>query len=156
MRGYIYEPRVDGHSLLRRRCAPMFRALVICSAFVVVACGSPSAGGPCNTSGVLCAASTTALECQLGKWVALPCRGPMGCQRMSNTVLCDMSLDLEGDKCASTAVGSGLCTQDMTATLECRNDPASGTNSLVKTNTCRTCIKQTNSSTGKEEIICQP
>jgi hypothetical protein len=43
--------------------------------------------------------------------------------------------NLEGDACASTAQGRGLCTADGMGTLECR----SGT--LVKTNTCRTCTE---------------
>src|SRR5262245_7485394 len=99
-------------------------------AFVLSACGSVSPGGPCNSSGFLCSDTTTALECQLGKWVALPCRGPMGCQRTGDTIKCDMSGDMEGDACASSAVGSGLCTADGKATLECRNNPMTGTNVL--------------------------
>ena len=120
------------------------------------ACGSPAPGGSCDTIGFLCHDQVNALECQLGKWVSLPCRGPSGCQRQGNTITCDMSANVEGDFCASSAVGSGLCTADGTGTLECRNDPASGTNSLKKTNTCRSCSVVRNMTTMKDEVVCQP
>ncbi|MBL8952354.1 MAG: hypothetical protein JNK82_16360 [Myxococcaceae bacterium] len=98
----------------------------------------------------------TALECQLGTWTALPCRGATGCQRTGNTITCDMSANQESDSCASSAVGSGLCTVDGKATLECRNDPATGKNSLKKTNTCMSCSIQRNMTTQKDEVVCQP
>jgi hypothetical protein len=107
--------------------------MVSLAALVFAACGSPSAGDKCSSNGFLCANAANALECKLGVWVALPCRGPGGCVKSGDTVKCDMSADQEGDKCASSAEGKGLCTTDMTATLECRD----GT--LVKTNPCRTC-----------------
>lgn len=122
----------------------------------LTACGSAAPGGACDTSGFLCNDQTTALECQLGKWVALPCRGPSGCQRDGNTIKCDMSGNQENDACASSAVGSGLCSTDGKATLECRNDPANGSNSLKKTNTCRSCAVMRNATTGKDEVTCQP
>jgi hypothetical protein len=127
--------------------------------FIVIAlaaCGSPQPGGPCDTAGFLCASSTSAMECQLQKWVALPCRGPSGCQRDGNTIKCDMSGDMEGDACASSAVGSGLCTSDGMATLECRNDPTTGTNTLKKTNTCRTCTVMRDTTTGADQVVCTP
>lgn len=132
------------------------RSFLIVAALSFAACGSASPGAPCDSSGFLCNDNVTALECQLGKWVALPCRGPTGCQRDGNTIKCDMSANLEGDACASSAVGSGLCTTDGKATLECRNDPNTGTNTLKKTNTCRTCTVMRNSTTGRDEVVCQP
>lgn len=126
--------------------------------FVVAftACGSAAPGGPCDTTGFLCHDNVTALECQLGKWVSLPCRGPNGCQREGAIIKCDMSGNMEGDACATSAVGSGLCSADMKATLECRNDPAAMTNTLKKTNTCRTCSVMRNATTMKDEVVCQP
>jgi hypothetical protein len=133
------------------------RSLLLVSALACLsACGSAAPGGSCDTTGFLCTDQVTALECQLGKWVALPCRGPSGCQRNGNTITCDMSANMEGDACASSAVGSGLCTSDGKATLECRNDPTTGTNSLKKTNTCRSCTVMRNMTSGKDEVVCQP
>jgi len=131
-------------------------SLLVTAAVALSACGSTAPGSPCNTAGFLCFDQVTAMECQLGTWVALPCRGPTGCQRAGNTITCDMSANQEDDACASSAVGSGLCTADMTATLECRNDPMTGKNTLKKTNTCRTCSIQRNMTTMKDEVVCQP
>jgi hypothetical protein len=127
-----------------------------CVAVALSACGSAAPGGPCDTTGFLCLDNVTAMECVLQKWVSLPCRGATGCQRDGNTIKCDMSGNMEGDACASSAVGSGLCTTDGKATLECRNDPSTGSNTLKKTNSCRSCVVQKNATTGKDEVICQP
>ena len=99
-------------------------------------------GDSCDQTGFLCENPTAALECRLGKWTLLPCRGPLGCQRTGDTIKCDMSGNAEGDACASTAEGKGLCTVDGKATLECRQG------SLVKTNTCTSC------SVSGEQVIC--
>jgi len=123
--------------------------------WVAIACGGgcsgldggvscSNAGGSCSGSGYLCGDSATALECTMSAWRPLPCRGPGGCARSGNTVTCDMNGSLEGDACASSAEGRGLCTVDGLGTLECR----SGT--LVKTNTCRMCREEMG------QIICTP
>ena len=124
-----------------RRLAPLF-----CSALLMLtACGSTSEGGACNTVGFLCADPTAALECKGGVWVKLPCRGAGGCKRETDTVRCDMTGNKEGDNCASTAQGRGLCTDDMKGTLECREGK------LVKTNTCgRSCTIM------GDQVICSP
>lgn len=132
------------------------RSFLLMFVVALAACGSAAPGGPCDTTGFLCHDNVTALECQLGKWVSLPCRGPNGCQREGNIIKCDMSGNMEGDACATSAVGSGLCTSDMKATLECRNDPTAMTNTLKKTNTCRTCTVTRNMTTMKDEVVCQP
>ena len=129
---------------------------LFCATVALSACGSAAPGGPCNTTGFLCSDNVTALECQLGVWVALPCRGPTGSQRDGSTITCDRRANTEGDTCATTAVGSGLCTADGKGTLECRNDPVAHTNTLVKTNSCRTCTVMRNTTTMKDEVICQP
>lgn len=113
--------------------------------FVTAAgCSSAKAGDKCDTSGFLCADATTALECKVGAWVSLPCKGSGGCKRTSDTVTCDMSGNVEGDACASSAEGKGLCSADGTATFECRDGK------LVKTNTCRSC------SIVGDNVVCQP
>jgi hypothetical protein len=119
--------------------------LVLASSLPMLACGSSAAeGGKCDTNGFLCADATAALECKSNLWVKLPCRGPTGCKREGDVVKCDMSLNEEGDNCASSAQGRGLCTPDMKGTLECREGK------LVKTNTCRSCTV-----TG-DQVVCSP
>lgn len=107
-------------------------------------CGQPKAGDRCDTTGFLCSSPTSALECRVGTWVTLPCRGTNGCKRQADVVSCDMTGNAEGDACASTAEAKGLCTTDGKGTLECRD----GT--LVKTNTCRTCT------VSGDTVVCQP
>ncbi len=118
--------------------------LVFATSFSMLACGSAGEGRKCNTNGFLCADPTAALECKGMIWVSLPCKGANGCKRVGDVVSCDMSANDEGDNCASSAQGRGLCTKDMKGTLECRDGK------LVKTNTCRSCAV-----TG-DQVICTP
>jgi len=119
-------------------------ALVAALTVFTTACGSPVAGETCNVTGFLCESAASALECRVGKWTSLPCKGTNGCKREGDIVKCDMTGNAEGDACASSAEGKGLCTSDGQGTLECRDGK------LVKTNTCRTC-----SVTG-DVVTCQP
>ncbi len=126
---------------------PHMRYLLIVSCLTslfAVGCGTPKAGDTCNVTGFLCENSTAALECKVGKWVSLPCKGPNGCQRDGDRVKCDMTGNVEGDNCASTAERKGLCTSDGKATLECIDGV------LKKTNVCRTCM------VSGETVVCQP
>ena len=50
----------------------------------------------------------------------------------------------EGDRCASSAEGKGLCTSDGKGTLECRSGI------LVKTNPCTSCGVM------NDQVICTP
>jgi hypothetical protein len=109
-----------------------------------VGCGTPTAGSSCNVTGFLCASGTAALECKVGKWVALPCKGTNGCKREGEVVKCDMTGNVVGDACASSAERKGLCTADGKATLECIDG------SLKQTNMCRTCM------VSGETVVCQP
>ncbi|MBX5484731.1 MAG: hypothetical protein IRZ16_23150 [Myxococcaceae bacterium] len=93
---------------------------------------------------MLCNNATSALECRLGTWRELPCRGPGGCTVTNNKITCDMSLNLEGDACAASTEGQGICATTGDAALTCR----SGT--LVKTNSCSSCT------TSGDQVICQP
>ncbi len=114
-------------------------------AFVVLsACASPRAGEDCNQAGFLCESQASALECKLGTWESLPCKGPNGCLRDDDTIKCDMTGNVEGDNCASSAAGKGLCTADNKGTLECRDGK------LVKTNECRSCRID------GETVVCEP
>lgn len=116
--------------------------LVLLSSVFVFACGGNAPGDDCDTTGFLCHDENSALECRLGKWRELPCRGPNGCKVSSDKVNCDMSANVEGDACAASTEGEGLCAPGGTATLECRQ----GT--LVKTNDCTSC------SASGEQVVC--
>ncbi|MFT3709296.1 MAG: hypothetical protein QM817_16780 [Archangium sp.] len=119
-------------------------ALFAAFASFLTACGSPMAGTTCNTTGFLCESAASALECRVGTWTSLPCKGPNGCKREGDVVKCDMTGNAENDNCASSAEGKGLCTSDGQGTLECRDGK------LVKTNTCRTCM------VSGDLVTCQP
>lgn len=118
--------------------------LVLAASMCLTACGGAKEGGTCSTNGFLCADTTAALECKGGLWVKLPCKGSGGCKREADVVKCDMSGNVAGDACASTAQGRGLCTSDMKGTLECRDGV------LVKTNDCRSCT------VNGDQVICSP
>ncbi len=125
---------------MRLRLVPGLAAVLL----VLSACGTPKAGDDCETTGFLCESQASALECRVGTWVSLACKGGGGCSRDGDTVKCDMTGNVEGDKCASSAEGKGLCTSDGLGTLECRQ----GT--LLKTNDCRSC------SVEGDSVICTP
>lgn len=125
--------------------------LAVLSAVSIVSlgCGTPQAGDTCNQTGFLCESTHSALECRGGKWVSLPCKGDNGCVHEADTVKCDMTGDAEGDACATSAAGKGLCTFNGDGTLECR-DQGGGNYQLVKTNDCRTC------SVSGDMVVCTP
>jgi hypothetical protein len=124
--------------------------LSLWSSLVLPACGGAKAGDKCTAAGYLCADATTALECKLGAYVALPCRGSAGCKAIGNLIRCDMSGNAAGDACASSSAGKGLCTSDQQHTLECREDPATSQLHLVQTKDCQTCT------VNGDLVVCQP
>jgi hypothetical protein len=96
------------------------------------ACGV-QAGDSCKRSAYTCSSEKEALECRDGVWRALPCRGAAGCSQSGDSINCDMNGNVEGDTCAASAEGRGLCTADGLAVLECRMGH------LVQVKTCRMC-----------------
>lgn len=119
-------------------------ALVASLSIFSFSCGTPAAGESCTSTGFLCESAASALECKVGKWTSLPCKGTNGCKREGEVVKCDMTGNAENDACASSAEGKGLCTSDNLGTLECRDGK------LVKTNTCRSCT------VNGDTVTCQP
>jgi hypothetical protein len=117
--------------------------LPLLGSLVLSACGV-KAGDSCEGGGYTCSSETEALECRDKEWRALPCKGPSGCTEDDQTVSCDLRGNVEGDTCAASAEGRGLCTADGKAVLECRM----GT--LVQVKTCGTCTMDT------ARVICQP
>ena len=116
--------------------------LLLSASALLLACGGKAPGDSCDTSGYLCYDKDSALECRLGKWRELPCRGTGGCAEQSGKVTCDMVGNKEGDFCGASAEGYGLCSPDGAATLECRQGL------LVQTNTCKSC------SVSGDQVIC--
>lgn len=119
-------------------------ALVISVAGLVTACSGPQAGESCDVNGFLCQDEKTALECRVGKWQALPCRGPTGCSTEGDIVNCDLTGALLNDACASSAEGRGVCTNDGKGTLECQQGK------FVQTNTCTSCA------VSGDQVTCTP
>ncbi len=120
-------------------------------ATLLSACGGPKAGTNCDKLGYLCADKDTALECRqtsatygTKEWVELPCKGPDGCRATGSEVSCDVSGSVEGDACATSMEGKGLCAADGKKAYVCR----SGT--FVVASVCQTCSVQSG------EVICQP
>jgi len=118
-----------------------FALLPLFGSLVLAACGGPAPGDSCSTNGFLCATENSAMECRLGTWRELPCRGPQGCRVEGDTVSCDMSLNREGDACAATTEGAGICESSGFAALQCRQ----GT--LIRT-PCTTCT------VSGEQVLC--
>jgi hypothetical protein len=116
---------------------PLFGSLLL------PACG-PTAGEDCQGGGYVCTSDKEALECRDGQWRALPCKGPLGCSEDDGTIRCDLSGSVEGDPCALSAEGRGLCTADAKAVLECRMG------SLVQVRECSVCAMDST------RVICQP
>jgi hypothetical protein len=106
-------------------------------------CGGPDVGESCESSGYLCLDETQAMECRQGVWRLLPCRGGLGCTESKGTIRCDTSANIEGDNCALSAEGRGLCRADGLAVLECRMGV------LVETQSCTACAQS------GSEIVCQ-
>jgi hypothetical protein len=98
-----------------------------------VACGGAVPGDPCNTGGYLCDNGNAALECRDGRWRSLPCRGPGGCKETSDSIDCDMTLNLVDDPCAESSEGFSICASSGSAVLECR------TGRFQQTRACSSC-----------------
>lgn len=105
---------------------------LLLGSLVLSACGV-KAGDKCEGGGYLCSHEKEALECRDKTWRTLPCKGPSGCTEAAGSIQCDMTGSVEGDACAASAEGRGLCTTDGKAVLECRM----GTLVLIKQ--CRVC-----------------
>ena len=92
---------------------------VIVVLIVAVACGSSHrVGDSCGmmTESGGCEDAHTRLVCENGHYIAEPCRGPAGCREEEqpsqgalsfNRVLCDVSENRDGDRCARSISSSG-------------------------------------------------
>jgi hypothetical protein len=121
----------------------LFAAVSVVGSLLLAACGQ-SAGDNCEGAGFVCQEEALALECRGGVWREIPCRGPLGCRETDDAVRCDVSGNRDGDACASSAEGRGLCRSDKKAVLECRQGV------LEETATCSDCTEENN------EVVCAP
>lgn len=84
--------------------------------------GKPVAGGKCTVVGkYVCSDPSSALLCQGGTFVNLPCRGPKGCTGRGSSSECDDDLASEGDACLSTLNESYACSVDHKKELVCKD-----------------------------------
>jgi hypothetical protein len=101
-----------------------FAAALFC--VVVVAalgdCKRLAPGGSCTSNGkIQCADAVSGLLCQKNVIVALPCRGPHGCQGQGATSTCDDDLAIEGDACQQTLNENYSCSTDHSKELVCKD-----------------------------------
>jgi hypothetical protein len=79
-------------------------------------------GGKCTSNGrFICQDPASALLCQSGTLVALPCRGPKGCQGAGMASQCDDDLSQEGDACVQTLNENYSCSTDHKKELVCKD-----------------------------------
>ena len=82
----------------------------------------PTPGAPCmiGNNKFNCTDPLTALLCQNGKWVTMPCRGPKGCSGSGTFQRCDDDLAQAGDACMMEASGDNIaCSLDKVSELTC-------------------------------------
>ena len=82
----------------------------------------PTPGAKCVANGKFqCTDPSSAILCQAGVYVALPCRGPHGCAGTGLQSKCDDDLATEGDACMMTLNENYACTSDHTKELICKD-----------------------------------
>jgi hypothetical protein len=99
---------------------------VVCGFLVVVLSQckglKPTAGQACfiGNNKYQCTDPATALLCQNGKWVNMPCRGPKGCSGVGNMQSCDDDLAQAGEACMMSVGGDNIaCGTDKLSELVC-------------------------------------
>jgi hypothetical protein len=105
---------------VRRWVSPALSSILA----LVVLTGSeackPKPGGRCSSSGKFtCDSAASALLCQGGTLVSLPCRGPGGCKGTGAASECDDDLAEEGDNCAMGPIENVSCSTDHKKELLC-------------------------------------
>jgi hypothetical protein len=93
----------------------------------------PTPGGKCTANGkYVCTDPSTAMLCQGGTYVTLPCRGPRGCAGLGSASSCDDDLANENDACLQTLNENYACSVDHTKELLCDNS-----GKFVPASTCK-------------------
>jgi hypothetical protein len=86
-----------------------------------VQCNKQKPGDKCVNNGKFtCMDPSTAMLCQAGTIVTMPCRGPTGCQGMGPGSQCNDDLGQAGEPCLAGVGGENYaCTTDMKGELVC-------------------------------------
>ncbi len=85
---------------------------------VVLACKGSSVGSSCAAGTMKCTSSTGALYCNAGKFAAMNCGGPKGCDDSGKGVACDNTVASANDVCDEEK--EYACTPDKKSRLECK------------------------------------
>jgi hypothetical protein len=102
---------------MTRSLALLLVACLAASSFLVGGC-KPKAGATCKTeTKEICLGGNHALACHDGKWEEMICRGPGGCGKAGNEVVCDQSVAEDKDVC--NLVNDFVCSSDKKGMLEC-------------------------------------
>jgi hypothetical protein len=102
--------------------AALLLVLASCAVPTLLDCRPRSeAGAPCRIPDQLsCAGADSALVCDSGAWVAVPCRGPRGCARRGEADECDDTVGVDGDRCPRNPPLDYACSSDHGAALVCK------------------------------------
>jgi hypothetical protein len=77
---------------------------------LVTACNrEPGPGDDCKPQEIRCLDPKTELACQKGKFIAAPCKGPLGCREEGKHLVCDFTGNAEGDVCSTEEDGNAKC-----------------------------------------------
>jgi len=87
---------------------------------VLLACKSASVGSSCSEGNMKCTSSTAALFCNKGKFAAMNCSGPKGCNDTARGIDCDNTVAAVGDACDTEQ--EYACTADKKSGLECKGN----------------------------------
>jgi len=95
--------------------------LCVCIAVGLTGC-KQKVGDKCSSIGKFaCTDTASAMLCNAGTLVTLPCRGPHGCQGTGTASQCDDDLALEGDYCQTTLNENWSCSTDHKKELLCKD-----------------------------------
>ena len=94
--------------------------LIVVLLATFVACKKPKPGDACERGKASCLDPKTELQCQSGKFIAAPCRGPKGCAVASDMQTCDFSANGAGDTCSTEDDDIALCTSDKKSRVVCK------------------------------------
>ncbi len=79
-------------------------------------------GDPCSLEeqgSAACQDNKTMITCRSGKYVAISCGGPNGCEREGNRAFCDRSIAERGEDCDNE--GTKACSRDGRQVLSCKD-----------------------------------
>jgi hypothetical protein len=89
------------------------------SAPLMTACSKPKAGDDCTLGQATCVDEKTELQCDKGRFVAAPCKGPKGCVVTGGAQTCDISGNAAGDSCATDDENVSQCLADKKGRVVC-------------------------------------